>query len=154
MTSASRPSTLSFPQAAAITVAVGVLLGGTAVAMFWGLLGIVLSARSPRDGRGWIAWLAGGIVLGSAVLSGLFRSEVLAFVVAPDALPSASAPGGSPVAAWFGRQCETWHRHDRRCREMVRVSRARGAWLGDAQWQEGMRRGGSIAWEICWHRPG
>lgn len=78
--------------AAAITVAVGVLLGGTAVAMFWGLLGIVLSARSPRDGRGWIAWLAAGIVLGSAVLSGLFRSEVLAFVVAPEALPSASAP--------------------------------------------------------------
>ncbi len=77
--------------AGALTVAVGVLWGGVAVAVFWGLLGIVLSARSPRDGRGWVAWLAGGIVFGSSVLSGLFKSEVLAFVVAPNAFPSATA---------------------------------------------------------------
>ncbi len=78
--------------AGAITVVVGILWGGAAVAVFWGLLGIVLSARAPRDGRGWIAWLAAGVVFGSAVLSGLFRDEVLAFVVAPDAFPSASGP--------------------------------------------------------------
>ncbi len=78
--------------AGAITVVVGILWGGAAVAIFWSLLGIVLSARAPRDGRGWIAWLAGGVVLGSSVLSGLFRDEVLAFVVAPDAFPSASGP--------------------------------------------------------------
>jgi hypothetical protein len=78
--------------AGALTVAAGVLLGGTAVAVLWGLLGIVLSARSPRDGRGWIAWLAAALVLGSAVLSGLFRDEVLAFVVGPDAFPRATAP--------------------------------------------------------------
>jgi hypothetical protein len=78
--------------AAAVTVAVGILWGGAAVAVFWGLLGIVLSARAPRDGRGWIAWLAAGVVFGSAVLSGLLRAEVLAFVVAPGAFPSASGP--------------------------------------------------------------
>ena len=78
--------------AGALTVTVGILWGGVAVAVFWGLLGIVLSARSPRDGRGWIAWLAGGVVLGSSVLSGLFRDEVLAFVVAPSAFPSATGP--------------------------------------------------------------
>jgi hypothetical protein len=77
--------------AGALTVAAGVLLGGTAVAVLWGLLGIVLSARSPRDGRGWIAWLAAALVFGSAALSGLFRDEVRAFIVAPDAFPSASA---------------------------------------------------------------
>ncbi|HVO51385.1 MAG TPA: hypothetical protein VMV60_10360 [Thermoanaerobaculia bacterium] len=78
--------------AGALTVAVGILWGGPAIAVFWGLLGIVLSARSPRDGRGWIAWLAAGVVFGSALLSGLFRDEVLAFVVAPDGFPSASGP--------------------------------------------------------------
>lgn len=78
--------------AGALTVTVGVFWGGAAVAVFWGLLGIVLSARSPRDGRGWVAWLAGGVVFGSSVLSGLFKGEVLAFVVAPSAFPSASGP--------------------------------------------------------------
>jgi hypothetical protein len=77
--------------AGALTVAAGVLLGGTAVAILWGLLGIVLHARAPREGRGWIAWLAASVVLGSALLSGLFRSEVLAFAVARDAFPVASA---------------------------------------------------------------
>lgn len=78
--------------AGALTVAAGVVVGGTAVAMLWGLLGIVLSARAPREGRGWIAWLAAGLVFGSAVLSGLLRDEILAFAVAPDAFPAVSAP--------------------------------------------------------------
>lgn len=88
--------------AGAITVVVGILWGAAAVAVFWSLLGIVLSARAPRDGRGWIAWLAGGVVLGSSVLSGLFRDEVLAFVAAPDAFPAASAPAVfAAIAAIF-----------------------------------------------------
>ncbi len=78
--------------AGALTVIVGILWGGAAVAVFWSLLGIVLSARSPRDGRGWIAWLAGGVVFGSSILSGLFKDEVLAFVVAPGEFPSATGP--------------------------------------------------------------
>ncbi len=78
--------------AGAITVVVGIFWGAAAIAVFWGLLGIVLSARAPRDGRGWIAWLAAGVVFGAAVLSGFFRDEVLAFVVARDAFPSASGP--------------------------------------------------------------
>lgn len=78
--------------AGALTVAVGILWGGPAIAVFWGLLGIVLSARSPRDGRGWIAWLSASVVFGSALLSGLFRDEVLAFGVAPDSFPPVSGP--------------------------------------------------------------
>jgi hypothetical protein len=77
--------------AGALTVAAGVLLGGMAVSILWGLLGIVLSARSPREGRGWIAWLAAGLVFGSAALSGLLRGEILAFVLARDAFPLAPA---------------------------------------------------------------
>ena len=61
--------------------------------------------RSPREGRGWIAWLAAGVVFGAAVLSGLFLAEVLAFVSAPDAFPSASGPAVfAGIALFFTRQ--------------------------------------------------
>jgi hypothetical protein len=78
--------------AAALSVAAGVLSGAAAVSILWGLLGIVLAARAPRDGRGWIAWLAGGLVAGSALLSGLLKVELAAFLAAPGRLPGASGP--------------------------------------------------------------
>ena len=78
--------------AAALTVAAGLLFGGPAVAVLWGLLGIVLAARTPRDGRGWIAWLAAVLVAGAAVLSGLLRQELAAFLTGPDAAPAATGP--------------------------------------------------------------
>ena len=78
--------------AAALTVAASVLSGGPAVSVLWGLLGIVLAARAPRDGRGWIAWLAAGLVTGSALLSGLLKYEAGAFLAAPDGAPAATGP--------------------------------------------------------------
>jgi len=78
--------------AAALTVAAGLLWGGAAVSILWGVLGIVLAARAPRDGRGWIASLAAVLVGGAALLSGLLREETLAFVAGPEAAPAVSGP--------------------------------------------------------------
>ncbi len=78
--------------AAALTVAVGLLSGGPAVSVLWGLLGIILAARAPRDGRGWMAWLAAALVAGAALLSGLLRTELAAFLAAPGALSPPSGP--------------------------------------------------------------
>ncbi|HEX7613822.1 MAG TPA: hypothetical protein VF554_00970 [Thermoanaerobaculia bacterium] len=78
--------------AAALTVAAGLLSGGPAVAVLWGLLGIVLAAKAPRDGRGWLAWLAAALVVGAALLSGLLRAELSAFLAAPDAALPATGP--------------------------------------------------------------
>ena len=78
--------------AAALSVAAAVLSGGAAVSILWGLLGIVLAARAPRDGRGWMAWLAAGLVAGAAVLSGLLKAEAAAFLAAPEAMPAATGP--------------------------------------------------------------
>jgi hypothetical protein len=78
--------------AAALTVAAGVLSGGAAVSVLWGLLGIVLAARAPRDARGWMAWLAAALVVGSALLSGLVQSVFAAFLAGPDAAPAATGP--------------------------------------------------------------
>ena len=78
--------------AAALTVAAGVLFGGSAVSVLWGLLGIVLAARAPRDGRGWMAWLSAGLVTGAALLSGLVGQVLAAFLAGPDAAPAATGP--------------------------------------------------------------
>jgi len=78
--------------AAALTVAAGILSGGPAVAVLWGLLGIVLAAKAPRDGRGWMAWLAAALVAGSALLSGLLAHELAAFLATSDALAPPSGP--------------------------------------------------------------
>ena len=78
--------------AAALTVAAGILSGSPAIVVLWGFLGIVLAALAPRDGRGGIAWLAAALVVGSALLSGLLRVELAAFLAAPDAAPAATAP--------------------------------------------------------------
>ncbi len=78
--------------ALALSVAAGLLFGGPAVSVLWGFLGIVLAARAPRDGRGWIAWLAAGLVAGAALLSGLLRQELAAFVAGPNAAPAATGP--------------------------------------------------------------
>ncbi len=76
----------------ALSVAVGLLSGGPAVSVLWGLLGIILAARAPRNGRGWIAWLAAGLVAGAALLSDLLRQELAAFLAGPDAAPAATGP--------------------------------------------------------------
>ncbi len=76
----------------ALSVAAGLLSGGAAVSVLWGFLGIVLAARAPRDGRGWIAWLAAALVAGAALLSGLLRQELAAFLSGPDAAPTATGP--------------------------------------------------------------
>lgn len=78
--------------AAALSVAAGVLSGAPAVSILWSLLGIALAARAPRDGRGWIAWLAAGLVAGAALLSGLLGRELAAFLAEPDAAPAATGP--------------------------------------------------------------
>jgi hypothetical protein len=78
--------------AAALTVAVGLLSGGPAVSVLWGLLGIILAARAPREGRGWMAWLAAALIGGAAMLSGLLRTELAAFLSAPGALSPPSGP--------------------------------------------------------------
>ena len=78
--------------AAALTVGAAILLGAPAVSVLWGLLGIILAARAPRDGRGWMAWLAAALVAGAASLSGLLRTELAAFLAAPDALSTPSGP--------------------------------------------------------------
>jgi hypothetical protein len=85
--------------AAALTVAAGLLSGGPAVAVLWGLLGIVLAAKAPRDGRGWLAWLSTALVVGSALLSGLLRAELAAFLAPPGAASPATGPGAFAAIA-------------------------------------------------------
>ncbi len=78
--------------AAALTVAAAVLSGSAAVSILWAILAIVLAARAPRDGRGWISALAAALAAGAALLSGLLKGEFLAFVAGPDATPAISGP--------------------------------------------------------------